>query len=275
MQKHDAQKTYQEIPSGWRSKTQSHLYSKAIFCSTAAVLLMCEPIYAQTPRADTQASATSEQTPAQRPGQSQAPVEQPGASNSAQSTSGVSDSNAAALIQDLQRSTAILRARTEEAKAREALEIVLRNAASAATPTPVAPVTPVAVPAPAPAVPAAPSVRVEPREPVRPTTPDRTRPSVVPNPPTVMVIYGRDKVLQASLRLANGFIVDVREGDELDDGSRVKVITSKRVIIEVEGQRVTLLTWSGTASNTSPAPNVSNTPRAPGMPPGGPGPRNP
>jgi len=70
--------------------------------------------------------------------------------------------------------------------------------------------------------------------------------------------------------LANGVITDVREGDELDDGSRVHLITSKKVIIEVEGQRIALLAWAGNTANAAAA--AATPPRSASAPPLGPAP---
>jgi len=67
-------------------------------------------------------------------------------------------------------------------------------------------------------------------------------------PPQVLAIFGVDKALYASLQYPNGVRQDVRVGDEIDGGYRVRQITSNRVVLTRSGQDINLRIFSGVKS---------------------------
>ena len=72
-------------------------------------------------------------------------------------------------------------------------------------------------------------------------------------PPQVLAIFGVNKSLYASLVYPNGVRQDVRAGDDIEGGYRVKSITPSRVTLSKEGKMVPLRIFAGMTADKEPS----------------------
>ena len=139
--------------------------------------------------------------------------------------------NTAEIITQAQRNTAMIRAKIEETKALNELDL-LRT------------------PKPDPA--AQKSLQADDQ---RPTTQQaaNTNKEDAPEPlPGLLAIYGRDNILAASLRMPNNLTQDVRVGDDIEGGFIVKSISSNRVVLQKKGKDYPLRIFSAATPQAAP-----------------------
>lgn len=75
--------------------------------------------------------------------------------------------------------------------------------------------------------------------------------------PQVMAIFGSDGKLYASLRYKSGLIQDVRAGELIDGGFRVKSVSVNRVVLVRDGKQHTLHAYGGSNHDSKTTENMA------------------